>query len=580
MKISNNTLRVYMLGLSTIILSGCNTEDGFNETSKLQTGQFVDSPVAGIQYKRYTSEGNLLMHGETNELGEFDFFEGDEIIFYVGEMELPKTKANSIITPLDLVDTDDPENTTVINISRVLQSLDQDGNPENGIKIPEQAKNNAPKINFKQNELAFEKDEKVINLIANSGSTNYTIIKKSDAIDHLKRNLEKVNNKNSNRTSSIKPVEKLPPIETINPDPVEKLPPIKTINPVETIKQKEPTTTSPNQSNEIINFEVISSKDIDAVDTNLRGFFLSDDYTNILNHFESLYSMNPTSFPLSEGEIAGSWVLILQSGNKTSGGYSIAINSVEKVFTKSNDESSDIQLKISTTETTPMPFSSVTTALTHPSTMIIIPKNDNEKITGIKFYDTNTKTLVKFKDLNENSPIDPYLGENNPINSVKPIEEIKIDEPTIEHAVVPDFIKPTVISSGSTFEGKKKGYIITDDITTLNQHHNNTTLTQNDLNDQWAVIVEGGFKPSGRHSISVIEASYLNINISEEGIADYNFNAELTLKIKESSLSNSATQAVTYPYTIVTIPKSKVPTINSVRIIDKNGAELNDFKLL
>ncbi|MEB3733367.1 hypothetical protein ULF88_02705 [Halopseudomonas pachastrellae] len=47
--------------------------------------------------------------------------------------------AKGVLTPLDLAGSTDINDPVVINIARLLQTLDEDGNPDNGIVIPELA---------------------------------------------------------------------------------------------------------------------------------------------------------------------------------------------------------------------------------------------------------------------------------------------------------------------------------------------------------------------------------------------------------------------------------------------------------
>jgi hypothetical protein len=95
------------------------------------TGYFVDSPVEGLQYHTITWPSNI-----TDSQGAFKYQDGEEITFSIGTVILGRTTAKGIITPADL-DSANPttSSTQVINISRLLITLDDDGNPDNGIRI-------------------------------------------------------------------------------------------------------------------------------------------------------------------------------------------------------------------------------------------------------------------------------------------------------------------------------------------------------------------------------------------------------------------------------------------------------------
>ncbi len=99
--------------------------------SDLLAGVFFDSPVTNIGFR--TSSGE----GKTNENGEFYYLQGEQITFTIGDIELPAITAKDIITPLDIFRTSIVKNTEVINLARLLQTLDTDNNPENGIRLPD-----------------------------------------------------------------------------------------------------------------------------------------------------------------------------------------------------------------------------------------------------------------------------------------------------------------------------------------------------------------------------------------------------------------------------------------------------------
>ena len=102
-----------------------------------QTGIFIDSPVAGINYTTETQSG------VTNPQGEFSYIDGETITFSIGDISLPSTLATSIMTPLTLVGTNKVNDISAVNIARFLQSLDEDGDPSNGITINEMAHSSA-----------------------------------------------------------------------------------------------------------------------------------------------------------------------------------------------------------------------------------------------------------------------------------------------------------------------------------------------------------------------------------------------------------------------------------------------------
>ncbi|MGR5143993.1 hypothetical protein ACQKPX_20270 [Photobacterium sp. DNB23_23_1] len=126
--------------LCSIALIGCGSDSDSNsdESSAVaNVGVYSDAAVEGLTY--ITSPGNLS--GTTNSLGEFDYINGDSVEFSIGSLKLPSVKAESVLTPVDMVepllDSDQSvlDNQMTKNIASLLQSLDSDGNPDNGITI-------------------------------------------------------------------------------------------------------------------------------------------------------------------------------------------------------------------------------------------------------------------------------------------------------------------------------------------------------------------------------------------------------------------------------------------------------------
>ncbi|WP_370977965.1 hypothetical protein [Agaribacterium sp. ZY112] len=148
-----------------------------------QTGVFLDSAIANIGYKTETLEG------VTNTLGEYDYLDGETVTFFIGDLELPAVAAKDLVTPLDLAGSDDTTDATVVNIIRLLQTLDEDGIAENGITITENAKSAATQVDFSVSVSEFESLAAVSNLIANSGSTNTELVSEGTALAHFETTL-------------------------------------------------------------------------------------------------------------------------------------------------------------------------------------------------------------------------------------------------------------------------------------------------------------------------------------------------------------------------------------------------------
>jgi len=163
-------------------------------------GVFVDAFVVGIGYRTQTQSG------VTNERGEFNYLPGETVTFFLGALEFPTIPAKNIVTPMDMGQTANPEAATVVNIARLLQSLDSDSNPANGISINAAAAQAASQIDFTQSIADFATSAAVVNLVANSGSSTTALVAIEDAIAHLRETLANVGipmEGSSSSTSSV-----------------------------------------------------------------------------------------------------------------------------------------------------------------------------------------------------------------------------------------------------------------------------------------------------------------------------------------------------------------------------------------
>ena len=94
------------------------------------TGRLLDTAVSGVAYVSPSGSGT------TDGNGTFKFNHGDTVEFKLGSLSLGKAKGAAIVTPMELAGDNDNR---LRNLLVLLQSLDVDGNPENGISIPASA---------------------------------------------------------------------------------------------------------------------------------------------------------------------------------------------------------------------------------------------------------------------------------------------------------------------------------------------------------------------------------------------------------------------------------------------------------
>ena len=99
------------------------------EMAHPRTGHFIDSPVAGLNVETPT------YMDKTDINAAFQYFPGEEIEIAIGSIVLGSTVADHKISPLDIFPAADTDDIEVINMARLLQSLDADGDPQGGIVI-------------------------------------------------------------------------------------------------------------------------------------------------------------------------------------------------------------------------------------------------------------------------------------------------------------------------------------------------------------------------------------------------------------------------------------------------------------
>ena len=176
--------------------SGSEEEQRSNLVIIIRDGQLIDGPVEGVQFE----SGSV--RGVTGPNGEFRFEDGEEVRFFIGAIALGRSvPAKSLMSPIDLVPDGDLANPEVINIARLLQSLDAIPGDER-ITIPDSVRRIAttshPEIGSTLELLDFADD----NAFANSGSqlvatltAHYaftaTLVDATTARQHMQASLQK-----------------------------------------------------------------------------------------------------------------------------------------------------------------------------------------------------------------------------------------------------------------------------------------------------------------------------------------------------------------------------------------------------
>ncbi|HPC85725.1 MAG TPA: hypothetical protein P5238_02110 [Smithellaceae bacterium] len=199
MKKANFLMRCFVWSVSGILLAMLITGCGFLGSSVSSAppalkGVFMDGPVGGINYATPSQKG------VTKADGVFEYRAGETVAFSVGELALGSAAGKPVVTVLDLVpDAKDASDQRVVNICVLLQTLDQDGNPANGILISEQAASFVTKYgketNFNKNVRAFSFDAGLRSVMAELnnvdafGETPRAVVAGKIAQKHLEETL-------------------------------------------------------------------------------------------------------------------------------------------------------------------------------------------------------------------------------------------------------------------------------------------------------------------------------------------------------------------------------------------------------
>jgi len=187
---SDRFFHVLLLCILAVSVSGCGGGGGSLATpDDVQTGSFLDGPVCGI---RYTTPS---WSGVTEPGGVFNYQKGEPITFTLGDIPLGTARAGLFVTPLDLVpETEDPAHIRVVNMCRLLQSLDHDGYPANGIVISEDLRKSLTGYEVDFSDPDFDQNPEVQRLFAELNTMDIfgeerQLISAEDAKIHLEETL-------------------------------------------------------------------------------------------------------------------------------------------------------------------------------------------------------------------------------------------------------------------------------------------------------------------------------------------------------------------------------------------------------
>jgi hypothetical protein len=175
----------YLTSVALIFsFGGCGSSSNNSDTTTASTtsvGVFLDKEVQGLEYQSNSYSG------KTDAKGRFKYKLNEEVTFKVGNTTLGKKKMDrsySVVTPLDLVGTTDTNDTKVVNILQVLQTLDADKNVSNGISITTRPANDIIDLSVENKALDTTEIAKI------TSKTENDVVSKEAAQEHFKKSLQ------------------------------------------------------------------------------------------------------------------------------------------------------------------------------------------------------------------------------------------------------------------------------------------------------------------------------------------------------------------------------------------------------
>ena len=194
----------------SVLMSACgggndNNHCNSNRGPQTLTGRFIDSPVEGLRYSSFDTriaDACASHSGATDSNGEFLYEPGHYVLFSFCPACTPFARfpAQAIVTPADIVDAAWPiedKGRTFRNLLRFIQTLDVDGDPNNGIRlatIPTDVYYEAYPVGgtimdidvFDVDESEFENDDAILTIIGRVTNTS-NLVDTQTAEEHFDR---------------------------------------------------------------------------------------------------------------------------------------------------------------------------------------------------------------------------------------------------------------------------------------------------------------------------------------------------------------------------------------------------------
>lgn len=155
---------LFLLLYALTACGGGDTSGGGDGGVSPVTGTLLDGAVQGVTYQ------STSLSGVTDASGQYQCLAGEIVSFSIGNLHLGAADCQPLITPIELTSsTQGADDVAVMNMARLLQSLDLDGDASNGLDIPATAATVTLEgvINFDLQAAEFEQQPDVQSLLLN-----------------------------------------------------------------------------------------------------------------------------------------------------------------------------------------------------------------------------------------------------------------------------------------------------------------------------------------------------------------------------------------------------------------------------
>ena len=204
--------------LSAGLFIGCGGGGGGGDTT-VKTGTLEDSVVAGVSVECTSGTST------TDNNGKFTYKAGDLCTFKVGGLILGKVNpdvtlvsGSGLVTPADLVGVTSNLVPKAVELSRILQSMDENKNPADGIDLTKKSEELAS-VNIDLTQKDNFTAEEIINQVSTEANIEVAVVSTVEAENHLQEIENKV--KELLQPTQEAPATEVPTVSTDTQTPTE-----------------------------------------------------------------------------------------------------------------------------------------------------------------------------------------------------------------------------------------------------------------------------------------------------------------------------------------------------------------------